>query len=276
MKPCFAIFLSLIIAYSPCGVAEGNKIMKWVDKNGVTHYGDKPPMPEEAKQTNVLNKDGVTIKRIEQSSPKNIEAEQKNIEQLRHDAALLASYNSVEEIEIAKERNTKIDEYTLQGLLQKRETLMQDYKKNVAMINQHKKNGKSTPPELTSRKHQVVQEIKQTDSQIIAKRKDIQAIRDRYDKDKLRFAELKPRDTALEDIKHKKKTIAELETWREQTLSKVDSFKSELLKFKRANEIPPIYLSEGLLKSTEELARADEEIAAMKAAIKNNEQHLSR
>ncbi|MDG1096747.1 MAG: DUF4124 domain-containing protein [Methylophilaceae bacterium] len=107
--------------------ADSKKIIKWVDANGVTHYGDKPPMPDvNARQSSVLNKQGVTIDRTNNKVEKEAtvaEEEGVSANQKRYDLALLATYATLEEIELARKRNVRIDELTLEELKQRRRNM---------------------------------------------------------------------------------------------------------------------------------------------------------
>jgi hypothetical protein len=82
----------------------GAPAYKWVDENGVLHYGDRIP-PEYAKrERSVLNRQGVEIGRLEaQKTPEQIAADQRRAEQLGrlrdHDSFLLTTYSSVRDIE---------------------------------------------------------------------------------------------------------------------------------------------------------------------------------
>lgn len=91
------------------------KAYKWVDKDGVTHYGDTVP-PEYAEQgREELNSQGVPLREVQrQLSPAEAAAAQKKAadEQRRrqHDAFLLNTYTRVSDIEqVRDERVALID-----------------------------------------------------------------------------------------------------------------------------------------------------------------------
>lgn len=271
-------FLVHILLFSFCTAhvshAESNKIIKWVDKNGVTHYGDKPPMPDTAQKTTVLNKEGITVKSVSQEKT-NHEADEAAAKLTRHDSALLASYNSVEEIDIARDRNTKIDEIALESLRQQlinlKQTLGEQNKKLVGIA----KKKQPIPMTLVKDRKQTLVEIARVEPQITSKAAEIETIRQRYEADKVRFAELKPRDFALVELKNKRKNLAELEVWKQDAQKRVEYYQAESLRMKRANNAIPSNISDGLLSASNELARAEEEITAAKSTIKKNEQSFS-
>lgn len=152
--------------------AESKKIIKWVDTNGVTHYGDKPPMPEaDARQPTILNKQAITIEKTDskvETEATVTEENQLSADQRRYDRALLSSYASVEEIELARERNVRIDELTLEELKQRRHNMQ------------------TQPPEQFDKVA-----LQKMEQQIRDQQKVIANINKRYENDKKRFTELK-------------------------------------------------------------------------------------
>lgn len=80
------------------------KTYRWVDENGVTHYGDSIP-PEYAKQSRTeLNNQGVEVRQLPRQLD-GVEAEQARlaaVEQARmrqHDSFLMTTYTSAKDIE---------------------------------------------------------------------------------------------------------------------------------------------------------------------------------
>lgn len=196
------ILCCITLVFLSTGVqAEGKRIVKWVDKHGVTHYGDQAPIEDSANKTSELNKAGMTVKRIEHNTTQH-EAEKVSSEQLRRDSALLASYNSAEEIDIARDRNTKIDELALDSLAQKRTNLSEQQKKNADKMADITKRKKPVPPQLTQDHQKYQTDIADTDKQMVAKKHDIEVIRQRYDNDKQRYLELKTQGYTLSNIRN--------------------------------------------------------------------------
>lgn len=98
------------------GVAQDARVYKWVDKNGVTHYGDSIPAEYAELPKEVLNDHGVTVENLEgKKTPEQIEAERIEAErvaaielQRRADQALLATYLSVDEILMHRDRRVEL------------------------------------------------------------------------------------------------------------------------------------------------------------------------
>lgn len=94
----------------------GAGMYKWVDDQGVVHYSDKAPPDVPPKGESVLDKQGREVKKIEPPpSPAQIKAKEEQDErqqalakvkedQARKDKALMQSYTSEDEINIARTR----------------------------------------------------------------------------------------------------------------------------------------------------------------------------
>jgi hypothetical protein len=100
----FGLALLCVAGTLAYGADNSATTYRWVDENGVVHYGDRLP-PQYAKQESaVLNRQGVEVGRTEaQKSPEQLAEEQKRHEavlrQKQHDAFLLTTYTSVKDIE---------------------------------------------------------------------------------------------------------------------------------------------------------------------------------
>ncbi len=81
---------------------------RWVDENGVVHYGDRLPPQQAKKESAILNKQGVEVGRTEaQKTPEQVAAERQRadavLRQKQHDAFLLTTYTSVKDIEALRD-----------------------------------------------------------------------------------------------------------------------------------------------------------------------------
>jgi hypothetical protein len=194
---CITLIVTLIL--SNYAVAE-TRIVKWVDKDGVTHYGDKSPMPDAAKRSSELNKEGITVKRVEPRNNNAAENDKIQMEKTRHDAALLASYSTDKEIDIAQERNTRIDEIALETLDQKLEGLNQQLAKNSAAEVYFLDKKKPVPENIKHERQAVLADIAVTQQQAAKKKADIEATRQRFQDDKTRYVELKAQGVSYKDL----------------------------------------------------------------------------
>ncbi len=86
------------------GTTNGRTLYKWVDAQGVTHYGDQVPPEYASQEQHIINAQGVEIARLEaQKTPEQLAAEdQKRLDAQQResrDRNLLSTYGSVQEIE---------------------------------------------------------------------------------------------------------------------------------------------------------------------------------
>jgi len=96
--------------------ADQGRVYKWVDNEGVVHYGDSIPAEYAELPKQVLNDHGVTVDYLQgKKTPEEIEAERKARQlelerelQLRADRALLATYLSVDEILLHRDRRVEL------------------------------------------------------------------------------------------------------------------------------------------------------------------------
>ena len=252
------------------------KIVKWVDSAGVTHYSDKLPAQEAGRTNTVLSNRGVVVKKNDPASNVKVQIDQQLVEQNRRDSALLASYNSEEEIDLASSRNTKTDEIAIDSLTQRLANFNVNLKQNKQTAADLVKRNKKVPAELVQETKYNQAEIEKMQAQIKEREKSIATTRLRFENDKKRYAELKPRTQSLKDIKVKKKDLGELEAWRNDAQNRLGRYQDEAVYYKRAGQATPDYLVAKIQQTTYELARAEDEINAAKEAIKNHEQAFSK
>lgn len=100
----FAFATSLAIAGPPAG----KTTFRWVDDQGVVHYGDRIPPQYATKERSVLNAQGVEVKHLDaQKTAEQIEAESRRQQELfrqkQHDNFLITTYTSVKDIEALRD-----------------------------------------------------------------------------------------------------------------------------------------------------------------------------
>jgi Domain of unknown function (DUF4124) len=110
------ILCAVILLASPgfaAGAANGRTLYKWVDEQGVTHYGDHIPPEYAAQERHVINSQGVEINRLEaQKTPEALAAEDQRkaeAEQSKNrDRNLLNTYGTVQEIERLRDQRVTL------------------------------------------------------------------------------------------------------------------------------------------------------------------------
>ncbi len=91
----------------------GRTLYKWVDKDGVTHYGDHIPPEYAAQEQRIINAQGVEIARLDaQKTPEQLAAEEKRRldaeQRMNRDKNLLNTYVSVQEIERLRDQRLNL------------------------------------------------------------------------------------------------------------------------------------------------------------------------
>jgi hypothetical protein len=82
----------------------GSVSYRWIDENGVVHYGDRIPPQYSSKERTILNKRGVEVGRLDaQRTPEQQAEYARRLQEERrareHDVFLLNTYTSVKDIE---------------------------------------------------------------------------------------------------------------------------------------------------------------------------------
>jgi len=113
----FLASTAVLLSLSVCAAAESSqKTYRWVDEDGIVHFGDSIPAKYAELEKQVLNDHGVTVdvlrgkKTDEEIAEEKRQAEiRKTLElQRRADQALLATYLSVGEIEMHRDRRIEL------------------------------------------------------------------------------------------------------------------------------------------------------------------------
>jgi len=116
LKPAvITVFLVAAMSVSAFA-AEHDRVYRWVDEDGQVHYGDSIPPEYSDLPKQVLNEHAVTVEHLEgRKTEEQLVAEEKARQlemqkelQLRADKALLATYLSVEEIVMHRDRRIEL------------------------------------------------------------------------------------------------------------------------------------------------------------------------
>ncbi|NCF13929.1 MAG: DUF4124 domain-containing protein [Gammaproteobacteria bacterium] len=112
----FILTVALVTLSSSVLARDEQKVYKWVDEDGNVFFSDKIPVDASDHPKDVLNDRGVTIDNLEgKKTAEQLEQERKENElrvaqelQVRADRALLATYLSVDEIEMHRDRRVEL------------------------------------------------------------------------------------------------------------------------------------------------------------------------
>ena len=184
------LVLICLLALTNLAIAEG-KIVKWVDKNGVTQYGDKLPASEAGRNNAEMNTQGRVLKKNVAADKSNEAIDLQKIEQDRKDKILLASYTNAEEIDLARERNLQMDKAAMQALTQQKLNVVARNTRNNKSADGFKARKKPVPAYLLDELKLAKVEIMNIDKQLAQRKLSMEATGERYTAESARFIALK-------------------------------------------------------------------------------------
>jgi len=177
----------LVLALAALPLAAFAQSYRCVGTDGKKYYGSSVPPQCTGQPVEQLNDQGLVVKRFnaaasadERAKKEAEEADRKKRESLakdqgRRDTALLASYTSEKDIEIARARALENDQRSVKEI-----------EDRIAAL----KKRRSTPNEDVKG---IDSDLKVQESQLAAKKKEMDTINTKYDEDKKRFIEITKR-----------------------------------------------------------------------------------
>ena len=207
LKTAITTGFLIALASSAALAGEHDRVYKWVDKDGQIHYGDSIPPEASDLPKQVLNEHAITVDHLEgRKTEEQLLAEQKAKEletqkelQRRADQALLATYLSVEEIVMHRDRRielfqaqSRVTELYLRNL----ERRLSKLKREAARYRPYNED-----PDAPLISQDLVADINETKATIARHEKNLQKFRDderqmvaRFEGDINRFKALKGLD----------------------------------------------------------------------------------
>ena len=190
----------LFAAVACAGVALAAGTYKWTDEQGVVHYSDKAPPETPTKGATVLDRQGRPVKKIdppltaEQQKAKAEEEERQRAlakakdEQARKDRALMQSYTSEDEIDIARGRAVS----TIEAQIKSAQAFSADLTRRQQNIAKQKAGyaGKPIPIELERESASVDSELSRQTILIRQKQEELVLATAKYDTIKQRWREI--------------------------------------------------------------------------------------
>lgn len=192
-----------LIALCAIGTATAAGTFKWVDENGVTHYGDRIPPKYAKQQREVLNQRGDTVKVLEHEKTTEERAEDARKEELarqekeqkRQDAILLSSYQN--EADLRKSHDEQLA--SLDGMLKINQIALEGTEKDLNARKQREaqlvKDGKPVPPDLTRQIGILETRLAQDRNALATREKERQAIAAKFERNIVRWRQLKAAST---------------------------------------------------------------------------------
>ena len=174
---------------------------KWVDENGVTHYGDRVPAEYSQREQTLLNSQGVvTEKRLAEMTPAEAaafaEKQKEESRRKQHDVFLVSTYPSVKEIENV--RDARLDQ--INGQVMAAEAYIASLTTRVDGLKQRslsfapyntKPGARRMPDDLAEEMVRAMSELRTQNSALTAKRTELKGVQDSFDADIARFKELR-------------------------------------------------------------------------------------
>lgn len=191
----------LALALVPCAIAQ--QLYKWTDDKGVVHYTDKAPDP--GRGSTVLDKQGRQVSKIDSApTPEQARAKEaaderqraaaKEVEaETRRNRALLSSYTTEAEIDLARARAAATVETQIQSAQAYLAQLVK--RKNDVDARKARFAGKPVPPQLEADSAAIDAEYAKNNDLVAQKQRELVAVNARYDADKERWRELKARES---------------------------------------------------------------------------------
>lgn len=110
------IVFSAALPHSVAAADQEQKLYRWVDEQGVVHFGDSVPAEYADADKQILNEHGITVEVVRGKKTEAELAEERRLAQLeaererqrRQDRALLATYLSVDEIVMHRDRRVEL------------------------------------------------------------------------------------------------------------------------------------------------------------------------
>ena len=173
------------------------KLYKWVDSNGTTHYGETIP-PEYANREavklekgRIQQRDDGLAKRGQKQAVRDPAAEKDRIEAERHDNALLNTYSSEKEIDLARDRNLQ----QVEARINSYRTLLKSAGENLASLQQEQERliqqKRKIPKSLEEDLDEAQQRIDNFQADLDNSQREQEMVKARYAADKARYRELK-------------------------------------------------------------------------------------
>jgi hypothetical protein len=179
---------------------------KWVDENGVTHYGDSVPAEYSQRELTVMNSQGVEVqKRLAEMSPKEAaEYQARQREEARrkqHDMFLITTYPSVAEIEnVRNERLGQINGQitAAEAYIESLTTRVDGLKTRALTFAPYntRANARRMPDDLAEEMVRAMSELRTQNNALTAKRAEFTSVQAQFDADIVRYKELRGASSA--------------------------------------------------------------------------------
>jgi hypothetical protein len=202
MKSHVFIMLTVTLALATSGASAAAKLYKWVDEKGQIHYSQSMPPEYKDKSSTELDRSGRVLKKNDAAPPpetvrldeegiarKRVE-EKRLYEQRRRDSALINTYTTEAEIDVARDRNLMLPTQAIKGIEPRLKAAWARLEALKKQTEPYEKAAKPVPEALKEDIATEEREVAQFEGELRAKQTEATHIRERYEADKRRFREL--------------------------------------------------------------------------------------
>lgn len=176
---------------------------KWVDENGNISYQDRPPPSNYNESTQVLNTQGVTVKRIPSRAEQQRIEEEKRVqaEQLQRDSMLIKSFPAEEDLKNTRDKRLGHIDGTVTRMYDQLVILNSRLELIEGKIDNRIRRGLEPSEALESDRSAVIRSIRSTNTLIKSKLRERRQVAKMFENDLFRYRELidAARSAALQD-----------------------------------------------------------------------------
>ena len=191
---------SVLVAALLLGLGTAHaQMFRWVDSNGRVQYSDTPPTTFNRSGGAELNKQGQVVRRTDSEAERRQaaerQAEQKRIQagrqkQAQLDRALMATYTTEAEIDLARDRALDHHKLAIKGAETRARAVDANLAELRTRINAIERRGQPVSPNLEAQLAQATRESQDLKHTILSNREAMDKVREKYAADKARFREL--------------------------------------------------------------------------------------
>jgi hypothetical protein len=187
------------VLLAACAGTAQAQLYRWVDGNGRVHYSDTLPQTYQRTGAAEMNKQGMVVRRTQSEAERKAEIERQadqlklerqQAEQERLDRALMATYTSEAEIDLARDRALEHHKLAIRGAETRAKAVeanLDDLRARIASI---EKSGRPVSADLQNQLAQIQKESLDLKRTILNNEEAMMKVREKYQTDKQRFREL--------------------------------------------------------------------------------------
>jgi hypothetical protein len=180
--------------------SSGGVAYKWVDEQGVVHYGDNVPPQYAQQDRTVLNREGVAVSHVDAAlTPEQAAAAARKkaelLKQRQHDSFLISTYTSEADIEAL--RDVRLEQ--LRGQRAAAEQYIESLRSRLGALQaralsfapySERADARRMPDDVAENLVRTVDEMRQQSSALGAKSEEEKTLRAQFDSDIARYREL--------------------------------------------------------------------------------------